>query len=72
MISLFIKNIHFFKMHQPSLIMSMARKLKLLDLSELDDKMMVIVLEGSVYYRDQVFTTGQLVNRDKIRVSEIE
>jgi hypothetical protein len=63
MISLFIKNIKFFKMHQSSLILSMSRKVKMVELSELDGKMMVIVLEGCLKYKGQLYGSGQLVNR---------
>ena len=71
MISLFIKNIHFFKIHQSSIIMNMARKIKLVELYEMDDKMMVIILEGSLKYRGQVFVAGQLVNREEMKIREI-
>ena len=50
----------------------MACKIKLVDFSEIDDKMMLIVLEGSVRYRDKTFTVGQLVNREPIKKSEVE
>ena len=63
MIALFIKNVHFFKIHQPSILVNMARKIKLVELYELDDKMMVILLEGSLRYKGQVFLSGQLLNR---------
>jgi hypothetical protein len=63
MIALFIKHVKFFKLHQPSLILSMARKIKLVELNEIDDKLMVIVLEGQLRYKGELFTTGQLINR---------
>ena len=51
--------------------MNMARKIKLVELYEMDDKMMVIILEGSLKYRGQVFVAGQLVNREEIQIREI-
>lgn len=66
---MFVKNVKFFKIHQPSLIVNMARKLRLVDLHEIDSKMMVIVLEGSLKYQGQLFNVGQLLSREPIKVS---
>lgn len=63
MIALFIKNVRFFKLHQLSLIHHMARKVRLVELHEIDNKMMIILLEGTIKYRGELITTGQLVNR---------
>lgn len=51
MIALFIKHVKFFKLHQSALIISMARKIKLVEINEIDDKMMVIILEGQLKYK---------------------
>ena len=34
--------------------------------------MMLIVLEGSVQSKGKVFTTGQLVNREPVKKSDLE
>ena len=45
----------------------MACKIKSVELNEIDDKLMVVVLEGHVKYRGEIYTTGQLVNRGEMQ-----
>ena len=49
----------------------MARKVKMIELFDVDDKMMVIVLEGSCKYKGHLYTAGMLVNRQEMNIHEI-
>lgn len=49
----------------------MARKVKMIELFEIDDKMMIIILEGSCKYRGQLYTAGMLMNRQEMKLHEI-
>lgn len=44
LIALFLKNVRFFQVHHGAILANLARKVRLVELSELDEKMMLILL----------------------------
>ena len=59
----FLKNVEFFKLHQLSLIKNFAKRVKLMNQDELDEKMMVILEEGECFYNKKLVRTGTLLTR---------
>lgn len=49
----------------------MAKKVRLVELEELDEKMMVVVLEGECFYEGKPYRAGQLINRKPLKTSDI-
>ena len=51
--------------------MNLAKKVRLVDRDEIDEKMMIVVLEGECYYLGQMYPAGHLINRGHLKPSLI-
>lgn len=51
--------------------MNLAKKVRLIERDEIDEKMMIVVLEGECYYLGQMYPAGHLINRGHLKPSLI-